>query len=271
MSPRVETISRPGRQSVWAALRAEAAGVAKSEPALAGLMAMAILNHDSLSQSLGYQLTSKLEDHNLPSLSLRAIIAKAYRSRPAIIESAENDLQAILECDPACTGFLMPFLFFKGFLALQTYRVAHWLHLAGRETFARHLQARCSDIFDVDIHPAAIIGSGVFIDHGTGIVIGETAVVGDDVSMLQGVTLGASALKAGKRHPTIGAGVLLSADSTVLGPITVGNYAKVAAGSVVLRDVPARCTAVGVPARLVNCPTCDEPGRSMDQGVPDFG
>jgi serine O-acetyltransferase len=199
-------------------------------------MAMAILNHDSLSQSLGYQLTSKLEDHNLPSLSLRAIIAKAYRSRPAIIESAENDLQAILECDPACTGFLMPFLFFKGFLALQTYRVAHWLHLAGRETFARHLQARCSDIFDVDIHPAAIIGSGVFIDHGTGIVIGETAVVGDDVSMLQGVTLGASALKAGKRHPTIGAGVLLSADSTVLGPITVGNYAKVAAG-------PERCSS----------------------------
>ena len=153
---------------------------------------------------------------------------------------------------------------FKGFLSLQTQRVAHWLWEEGRETMALYLQSRMSELFQVDIHPAARIGRGVFIDHGTGIVIGETAVIGDDVSMLHGVTLGGTGAERGDRHPKIGRGVLLSAGAKVLGNIEIGDYAKIAAGSVVLKPVPAGCTAAGVPARLVNCPTCDEPARSMD-------
>ena len=163
---------------------------------------------------------------------------------------------------------LQPFLFFKGFLALQTHRIAHWLWNEGRETLAFHMQSRMSELFQVDIHPATRIGRGVFIDHGTGIVIGETAVIGDDVSMLQGVTLGGTGAERGDRHPKIGKGVLLGAGAKVLGNIEIGDYAKVASGSVVLKPVPPGCTAAGVPARLVNCPTCDEPAKSMDHTLP---
>ena len=180
------------------------------------------------------------------------------------METAELDLKAVFERDPACKGYVQPFLFFKGFLALQTHRVAHWLYGQGRETLAFYLQSRSSELFQVDINPATKIGRGVFVDHGTGIVIGETAVIGDDVSMLQGVTLGGTGAERGDRHPKIGKGVLLGAGAKVLGNIKIGDYAKVASGSVVLKDVPAGCTAAGVPARLVNCPTCDEPAVSPD-------
>ena len=175
----------------------------------------------------------------------------------------------MFERDPACKGYLQPFLFFKGFQALQTHRVAHWLYHQGRETLAFYLQSRMSEVFQVDINPATRIGRGVFIDHGTGIVVGETAVIGDDVSMLQGVTLGGTGAERGDRHPKIGKGVLLGAGATVIGNIIIGDYAKVASGAVVLKAVPPGCTAVGVPARLVNCPTCDEPARSMDHTLAD--
>jgi serine O-acetyltransferase len=175
----------------------------------------------------------------------------------------------VFERDPACKGYVQPFLFFKGFQALQTHRVAHWLWNQGRDTLAFYLQSRVSDQFDVDIHPAAVIGSGVFLDHGSSIVIGETATVDDDVSIMQGVTLGGVSTDPGDRHPKIGKGVLLSVGAKVLGNIKVGDYAKVAAGAVVLKEVPAGCTAAGVPARLVNCPTCEEPARTMDHTIGD--
>jgi len=193
----------------------------------------------------------------------------AYAADPSLLEKAEADLRAVFERDPACQGYLQPFLFFKGFQALQTHRLAHWLWSQGRETLAFYLQSRSSELFQVDINPAARFGSGIFIDHATGIVVGETAVVGDDVSMLQNVTLGGTSTEREDRHPKIGKGVLLGAGAKVIGNITIGDYAKVAAGSVVLRDVPAGCTAAGVPARLVNCPTCPEPGKTMDQTLAD--
>jgi serine O-acetyltransferase len=183
--------------------------------------------------------------------------------------AAEADLRAVFERDPACKGYVQPFLFFKGFLALQTHRIAHWLWGQNREAMAFYLQSRSSELFQVDVNPAAKIGKGAFFDHGTGIVIGETAVIGEDVSMLQGVTLGGTSSERVDRHPKIGRGVLLGAGAKVIGNITIGDYAKVAAGAVVLIPVPAGCTAVGVPARLINCPTCPEPSKSMDQSLPD--
>ncbi|MBL8772675.1 MAG: serine O-acetyltransferase [Phenylobacterium sp.] len=268
MSQRLEVVDVTAPPPVWAALRNEAYAAAKSEAALASLLAAVILNHDTLGDALSYQLARKLGDQELRAMSLRDTIEEAYESQPDIVATAELDLKAVFERDPACKGYVQPFLFFKGFLALQTQRVAHWLYGEGRETLAFYLQSRTSELFQVDIHPATRIGKGVFVDHGTGIVIGETAVIGDDVSMLQGVTLGGTGAERGDRHPKIGKGVLLGAGAKVLGNIQIGDYAKVASGSVVLKDVPAGCTAAGVPARLVNCPTCEEPARTMDHTLP---
>jgi serine O-acetyltransferase len=269
MSQRLEVVTAANPPPVWAALRNEAQAAAKSESALASLLAAVILNHDSLGDALSYQLARKLGDQELRAMSLRDTIEEAYECDPSIVEKAEFDLKAVFERDPACKGYVQPFLFFKGFLALQTHRVAHWLWSEGRETLAFYLQSRSSELFQVDINPATRIGKGVFIDHGTGIVIGETAVIGDDVSMLQGVTLGGTGAEQGDRHPKVGKGVLLGAGAKVLGNITIGDYAKVASGSVVLKPVPAGCTAAGVPARLVNCPTGEEPAKSMDHTLAD--
>jgi serine O-acetyltransferase len=264
LSQRLEVIDPAAAPPVWAALRNDAVAAARDEPALASLIATVILNHKTLADALSYQLARKLGDQEFRAMTLREIAQDAYASEPALVEIAEADLRAVFERDPACKGYLQPFLFFKGFLALQTQRVAHWLWKQGRDTLAFHMQSRMSELFQVDIHPATRIGRGVFVDHGTGIVIGETAVIGDDVSMLQGVTLGGTGAEQGDRHPKIGNGVLLGAGAKVLGNIAIGDYAKIASGSVVLKPVPAGCTAAGVPARLVNCPTCDEPAKSMD-------
>ena len=261
---RLEVVDPASPPPVWAALRNEAAHAAQAEPNLASLINAVVLKHDRLSSALSYQLARKLGDQELRAMSAREIIDEAHAGDPQIVRQAEADLRAVFERDPACKGYVQPFLFFKGFLALQTYRVAHWLWAQERDTLAFYLQSRISEIFQVDIHPAAQIGSGVFIDHGTGIVIGETAVVGDDVSMLHGVTLGGTGAERGDRHPKIGKGVLLGAGAKVLGNITVGDYAKIASGSVVLKPVPSGCTAAGVPARLTNCPTCEAPARTMD-------
>jgi serine O-acetyltransferase len=251
-------------QRVWPALRGEAQQVARDEPSLASLLNAVIIRHSNLASALSYQLARKLGDQELRAMSLREVAQEAYAADPSIVDNAEADLRAVFERDPACKGFIQPFLHFKGFQALQTHRVAHWLWRSGREAIAFYLQSRMSELFQVDIHPAAVIGPGAFFDHGTGIVIGETAVIGENVSMLHGVTLGGTGAERGDRHPKIGNGVLLGAGAKVLGNITVGDFAKIASGSVVLIPVPSGCTAAGVPARLVNCPTCSEPARSMD-------
>lgn len=259
MSQQSKSTKPTNRSAVWAALRDEALSAAKADGTLAGLMASTILNHDRLSDALSCHLARKLGDHDLDAMALRCLIDEAYEVDPQVVATAEYDLKSVVELDASCTGYVRPFLFFKGFLALQTYRVAHCFHGLGREALASWLQSRSSELFHVDIHPAARIGRGTFIDHGTGIVIGETAVVGDGVSIMQGVTLGGIGVMDGDRHPSIGNGVLLSAGAKVLGNVSVGDDAKIAAGSVVLRDVPPGCTAVGSPARLVNCPTAAEP------------
>lgn len=269
MSQRLEVIDPSAPPPVWAALRNEAARVAKTEAALASLLHTVILSHEDLGGALSYQLARKLGDQELGAMTMREIAGQAYEAEPRLVEMAEADLKAVFERDPACRGYVQPFLFFKGFLALQTHRIAHWLWKQGREAMAFHLQSRTSELFQVDINPAARIGSGVFFDHGTGIVVGETAVIGDDVSMLHGVTLGGTGAERGDRHPKVGNGVLLGAGAKVLGNITIGDYAKIASGSVVLKPVPPGCTAAGVPARLVNCPTCDEPAKSMDHTLAD--
>ena len=269
MAKHLEVVTQEKTPPVWAALRNQAEHAAKAEPALASLLNAVVLSHDNLADALTFQLARKLGDQELRAMSLRDTIEEAYEGDPSLVEIAEADLKAVFERDPACKGYVQPFLFFKGFLALQTHRVSHWLWAQGRETLAFYLQSRASEVFQVDINPAARIGKGVFIDHGTGIVIGETAVVGDDVSMLHGVTLGGTGAERGDRHPKIGKGVLLGAGAKVLGNIEIGEYAKIASGSVVLKPVPPHCTAAGVPARIVNCPTCEEPARTMDHTLAD--
>lgn len=254
---------------VWAALHNEAQAACRNEPALASLLDAVILRHDTLGEALSFQVARKLGDSVITTISLREICQDAYEAEPSMVDRAAADMRAVFERDPACKGYLQPFLFFKGFIALQSHRVSHWLWRQGRETLALYLQSRTSELFQVDVHPAARVGSGVFIDHATGVVIGETAVVGDDVSMLHGVTLGGTGAERGDRHPKIGKGVLLGAGAKVLGNIEIGDYAKIASGSVVLKPVPSGCTAAGVPARLVNCPSCAEPARTMDHTLAD--
>jgi serine O-acetyltransferase len=264
MAQHLEVVDLGPASRIWAALRAEAQEVAREEPSLASLVNAVILRHSDMASALSYQLARKLGDQELRAMSLREVAQEAYAADPTIVANAEADLQAVYERDPACKGYIQPFLHFKGFQSLQTHRLAHWLWRRGRESLAFYLQSRVSELFQVDIHPAAEIGEGAFFDHGTGIVIGETARVGRDVSMLHGVTLGGTGAERGDRHPKVGNGVLLGAGAKVLGNITIGDNAKIASGSVVLIAVPSGCTAAGVPARLVHCPTCEEPARTMD-------
>ncbi len=268
MGRQLEIVAHEGPLPVWTALRLEAQETAAAEPGLASLLNATILAHHDLAGSFSYQLARKLGDQEMRAMSIREMADQAYASDPSLLVKVEADLRAVMERDPACKGYLQPFLFFKGFQALQTHRIAHWLWSEGRQTLAFHFQSRMSELFQVDIHPAAEFGAGIFMDHATGIVVGETARVGDDVSMLHGVTLGGTGAERGDRHPKIMKGVLLGAGAKVLGNVTVGEYAKVASGSVVLKDVPPGCTAAGVPARLVNCPACEEPARTMDHTLP---
>src|SRR5215475_14144904 len=223
---------------IWPKLRFDAQRAAEQEKALSSYLSATVLSHDRFDEALCYQLAQKAGGPDMSALQVREICEAAYASDPSIVAAAERDLQAVLERDPATRSTLQPFLFFKGFLALQTHRVGHWLWNEGRETLAFFLQSRMSELYGVDIHPAAPIGSGVFVDHGTGIVIGETARVGNDVSMLHGVTLGGTGKVFTDRHPKIGRGVLLGAGAKVLGNITVGDEARVGSGSVVLSNVP---------------------------------
>ena len=253
---------------VWASIREEAVTMAEAEPVLASFLHATVLNHEHFEQALSYHLAQKLGSMEVPSMLLRQVFDEALLERNRLGEAVRADLVAVRDRDPACTSFLQPFLHYKGFQALQAYRVSHWLWNKGREAMALFLQSRVSEAFAVDIHPAARIGHGIMIDHATGIVIGETTVIGNNVSMLQGVTLGGTGKESGDRHPKVGDGVLLAAGASVLGNVTIGHCAKVGAGSVVLSDVPENCTVAGVPAKVVGCAGCDQPSREMDQRLP---
>ncbi|MHB8708266.1 MAG: serine O-acetyltransferase [Desulfuromonadales bacterium] len=257
----------PENDFVWTRLRREAEETAKAEPLLAGYLHDNILRHPSLESALSYFLAGKLASSYLGAVSLRDVFYECLTVSDDLREAVRSDISAVVERDPAARSMVQPFLHFKGFHALQSYRIAHWLWLQQRQPLALYLQNRISEAFDVDIHPAASIGKGILIDHGTSVVIGETAVVGDDVSMLHEVTLGGTGKEAGDRHPKVGKGVLIGAGAKILGNIKIGEGAKIAAGSVVLNEVPPHTTVAGVPAKVVGKPKTDEPGLQMDQAV----
>ncbi|MEP0708705.1 MAG: serine O-acetyltransferase [Parvibaculum sp.] len=256
---------------VWERVREEAEEMAAGEPILASFLYSTILNHRTFNDALAYHLAQKLGNAEVHSMQLRELLDEALREQPEIGEATRADIVAYYDRDPACHSYIQPLLYFKGFHALQAYRVAHWLWGEGRRAMALYLQSRMSELFAVDIHPAAKLGRGIFIDHATGIVIGETAVVEDDVSMLHGVTLGGTGKETGDRHPKVRRGVLISVGAKVLGNIVIGEYSRIGAGSVVLHEVPAHCTAVGVPAKIVGCAGCDKPAHAMDHIIREEG
>lgn len=252
---------------VWHAIREESRRQAEMEPALASFFHATILNHDSLEAALSFHLAQKLAGPMLCVLQIREIIEDALAGDPGIGEAVRADIQAVYERDSACHHYNLPFLYFKGFHALECYRVAHWLWGQGRECLAHFLQSHIALIFGVDIHPAARIGRGVMFDHATGIVIGETTVVEDDVSILQEVTLGGTGKESGDRHPKVRKGVLISAGAKILGNIEIGEGAKIGAGSVVLKSVEAHTTVVGVPAVVVGKPHTTTPAYDMNHNI----
>jgi len=254
---------------VWSRIREEAMTAVAEEPLLGGLVHACVLHHESLEKALAYRMAQKLASGEMSEQLLREIADAAYAADAALGQAARADIVAVNERDPACHRFIQPLLYFKGFQAIQAYRVAHWLWKQKRRDLAYFIQMRMSEHFGVDIHPAARIGQGIMIDHAHSIVIGETAVVGDNVSMLHAVTLGGTGKEDEDRHPKIGDGVLIGAGAKVLGNIRVGNCCRIAAGSVVLRDVPPCSTVAGVPARIVGEAGCDHPSVEMDQLLDD--
>jgi serine O-acetyltransferase len=252
---------------IWSALRAEAEAIVADEPVLGGFIHATLLSHDRLEAAVCHRLSQRLTHADVDAQLIGRTFDQVLTLKPELGAIFRADLQAVYDRDPACTRYVEPLLYFKGFHALVTHRFAHELWLAGRRDFALYLQSQASRIFAVDINPGARLGRGIMLDHGSGIVIGETAVVGDNCSILQNVTLGGNGKETGDRHPKIGNNVLLAAGAKVLGNIKVGNCSKVAAGSVVLRDVPANKTVAGVPAKIVGDTDCPEPARAMTQGV----
>ncbi len=249
---------------IWKNIRREAEAEAKKEPILASFFFNTILNHESLENALSYLLAGKLQNDNLQATCLMELFMKVLDSDKIIREYIRKDITAVKERDPASKLYSQPVLYFKGFHALQSYRIIHWLWKRGRRSLALILQSRISEVFGVDIHPGAKIGHGVMIDHATSIVIGETAIVGNNVSMLHSVTLGGTGMAGVIRHPQIGNGVLIGAGAKLLGKIIIGDGVKIGAGSVVLTDVPAHSTAVGVPAKIVGKPDTENPAYSMN-------
>jgi serine O-acetyltransferase len=250
---------------IWAQVRLEAAAAVSDEPLLGGVIFSSVLHHDTLEEALASRFAVKLTSGELSEQILREIADQAFAADPSIGEAARADISAVYERDPACHRYLQPILYFKGFQAITAYRVAHWLWGQGRMDMAYLIQMRISEAFGIDIHPAARIGQGIMIDHAHSIVIGETAVVGNNVSMLHSVTLGGTGKEEEDRHPKIGDGVLIGAGAKVLGNIKVGNCSKIAAGSVVLADVPCNSTVAGVPAKVVGEAGCAQPSITMNQ------
>ena len=261
-------IARAALDPLWQSIREEVAGDVEREPILASFLHATVLNHKSLEDALAFLLAGKLECPALPAMLVRELIADAVEASPGIGQSIRADIRATRDRDPAAKKFSVPFLYFKGFHALQTHRVAHCLWHEGRQSLALFLQNRTSEVFGVDIHPAARVGNGILIDHATSVVIGETAVIEDNVSILHEVTLGGTGKAEGDRHPKVRHGVLIGAGAKILGNVEVGRGAKVGAGSVVLEDVPPHCTVAGVPAQIIGTPNVDEPALEMDHRLP---
>lgn len=253
---------------IWQRICEEARKHAQDEPMLASYLHATILNHDQMGKSLSFSLANQLDSPAASSLLLREVMMEAFETDESILEAVRADLLAVLDRDSATQQLYIPFLYFKGFHALQAHRVAHWLWNNGREALALFFQNRVSTKFGVDIHPAARIGQGIMLDHATGLVIGETAKVGNNVSILQSVTLGGTGKEEGDRHPKICDGVLISAGAIILGNICVGEGAKVGAGSVVLEPVEPHTTVAGVPAKVVGRPESDSPALDMNHSWP---
>lgn len=259
-----------GRASpLFQRIRAEAHEALRDEPDVSVLMLTHVLNHETLDQAVAHRVAARLHHPDLAATSIEHAFHDLIARDATISDAFQADLMAVFDRDPACTRLLEPLLYFKGFHAIQTHRLAHGLWKSGRKDFALYLQSRSSAVFGTDIHPAARIGKGIFLDHATGLVVGSTAVIEDDVSMLQDVTLGGTGKETGDRHPKIRHGVLLGAGAKVLGNIEVGHCARVASGSVVLAPVPHNKTVAGVPARVVGEAGCAEPARTMDQILAD--
>ncbi|NBN63633.1 serine O-acetyltransferase [Microvirga tunisiensis] len=254
---------------VWQQLRDEAGKMVLDEPALSSFVYETVLNHQRLEDAVIHRLGDRLGRDVVSASLIRQTYQEALLSEPDLGEIFRVDIMAVFDRDPACNRLLEPVLYFKGFHALQTHRLANWLWRQGRGDFALYLQSRSSEVFQVDIHPAVPVGRGIFIDHATGLVVGSTAVIEDDVSILQGVTLGGTGKDQGDRHPKIRKGVLIGAGAKILGNLEIGRCSRIAAGSVVLQDVPCNTTVAGVPARVVGQAGCAEPARSMDQIIAD--
>lgn len=250
---------------VWTRIQIEADDIVREEPMLAGLIYASVINRKSFEDALGYRLAHKLASGEMTDGLLREVFQGAHKGDPTIGAAARADAVATLERDPACHRIIQPLMFFKGYQAIQSYRVAHYMWRMGRHNMAYFLQMRTSEVFGVDIHPGARIGKGLMMDHAHSVVIGETAVVGDNVSMLHSVTLGGTGKADGDRHPKIENGVMIGAGAKVLGDIRIGHCSRIAAGSVVLEDVPPCKTVAGVPARIVGEAGCDQPAQSMNQ------
>lgn len=254
-------------KTLWESLRAEAQEASKSEPVLASFYHAIILNHASFTAAISFHLANKLDSQALPAMMIREVFEQAMLADPQIEIAMQADIIAHRERDPACKNLCMPFLFFKGYHALQSWRVAHWLWQQGRCSLALFFQNQISQVFDVDIHPGATIGKSIMIDHATGVVIGETAVIEDEVSMLHGVTLGGSGCAKKDRHPKVRRGVLIGVGAKILGCIEIGVGAKIGAGSLVLEDVDPHTTVAGVPAKVIGRPNLDTPALNMDHNL----
>jgi serine O-acetyltransferase len=253
---------------VWVRIRDEAEEAVRREPELSTFIYSTILHHDSLEAAVVHRVSQRLDHPDVPAELIRQVYEEALESDPSIGLAFRADIVATFDRDPATHRFLEPVLYFKGFHAVQTHRLAHWLWHKERKDFAYYLQSRSSAVFQTDIHPAAPIGRGIFLDHATGLVVGETAVIEDDVSILHGVTLGGTGKEYSERHPKIRRGVMLGAGAKIIGNIEIGHCARVAAGSVVLKPVPHNTTVAGVPARVIGEAGCPEPSRTMDQFFP---
>ncbi len=257
---------------IWAKVRSEAEAAMKAEPALGSFIFATVLSHQMLEDAVCHRLAQRLNHTDVDAGLISQTFSSVLADQPELGSIFRADLQAVYDRDPACTRFLDPLLYFKGFHALVTHRFAHALWQSRRRDFALYLQSQSSRIFAVDIHPAARFGKGIMLDHATGLVVGETATIGDNCSFLHAVTLGGSGKETGDRHPKIGENVLIGAGAKILGNIKVGSCSRVAAGSVVLSEVPPNVTVAGVPAKIVGSAGCAEPARSMEQGwVDDFG
>ncbi len=249
---------------VWDQIQQEAELAIQDEPLIGGFVHACILHHKSIEKALSYRIAAKLASNEMSMVVVREMVEEAYAEDPNLVEAARADLVAIYERDPACHRLLQPILYFKGYQAVQAYRVGHHLWTKGRRDLAYFVQMRVSEIFGVDIHPRARVGKGIMIDHAHSIVIGETAVVGDNVSMLHSVTLGGTGKEEEDRHPKIGDGVLIGAGAKVLGNIRIGHCSRIAAGSVVLKEVPPCKTVAGIPAKVVGEAGCEQPSISMN-------